>query len=256
MSSSCLSIARSRGARRTPLLLARLLAAAGCATMLAGCYTDQLVYSDQAAAVPIADYRLRHPITIKEGARGIDIFVASRRGNLTASQRGDLVALAHEWHREATGGILIDLPTGTANEGAAANVLPEIRSILVAAGVPVQGVGTRSYHPDDPAALATIHVSYSTMQATAGPCGLWPHDLGPDFDREHNENVEYWNFGCASQRNLAAMVENPADLVQPRGEEPAYEGRRTVVLDKYRNGLATAAVDPTAGKGKISDIGQ
>ena len=36
------------------------------------------------------------------------------------------------------------------------------------------------------------------------------------------ENRPYWNFGCATQRNLAAMVDNPADLVQPRGEAPAY----------------------------------
>ena len=37
-----------------------------------------------------------------------------------------------------------------------------------------------------------------TMTADAGPCGLWPDDLGPTYDREHNENVQYWNFGCAS----------------------------------------------------------
>jgi pilus assembly protein CpaD len=52
------------------------------------------------------------------------------------------------------------------------------------------------------------------------------------------------------------MVENPADLVQPRGETPTYSGRRTITLDRYRNGQSTATVYPDADKGKISDVGK
>ena len=79
----------------------------------------------------------------------------------------------------------------------------------------------------DPAALAELdaHVANclpcSMMVAEAGPCGLWPDDLGPDNNPDHFENREYYNFGCATQRNLAAMVDQPADLVQPRAETPA-----------------------------------
>ena len=92
--------------------------------------------------------------------------------------------------------------------------------------------------------------------AEAGPCGLWPHDIGPSLERAYNENTEYWNLGCATRRNLAAMVENKADLVQPRGEIPAYTGRRTTVLDKYHRGEATQAVNPDKDQGKISDLGK
>jgi pilus assembly protein CpaD len=70
------------------------------------------------------------------------------------------------------------------------------------------------------------------------------------------ENRPYYNLGCATQRNLASMVDNPADLVQPRGEQPAYTGRRTVVLEKYRKGEPTATIDPNASIGKISDVGK
>jgi pilus assembly protein CpaD len=108
----------------------------------------------------------------------------------------------------------------------------------------------------DPSRLATLKLNYPTLVAEAGPCGLWPRDLGPTVDREHNENAEYWNFGCASQRNLAAMVENKADLVQPRGEVPAYTGRRTTVLDKYHRGESTATIVPDKDQGKISDLGK
>src|SRR5882762_531311 len=48
----------------------RLLAALGCATMLAGCYTNQQVASPAAS-----DYRLRHPIAIKEGPHTVELFI-------------------------------------------------------------------------------------------------------------------------------------------------------------------------------------
>jgi pilus assembly protein CpaD len=167
-----------------------------------------------------------------------------------------VLAFANAWRREATGGILIELPSGTRNEIAAANALHEVRAILSAAGVPPSAVDVRPYRPADPSRLATIKLNYPTLVAQAGPCGLWPRDLGPTLDREHNENVEFWNLGCASQRNLAAMVENKADLVQPRGEVPPYTGRRTTVLDKYHRGEASQTVYPDKDQGKISDLGK
>ncbi len=69
--------------------------------------------------------------------------------------------------------------------------------------------------------LPTIRLSYPRIAAVAGPCGLWPEDLGPSInDPRYGENKDYYNFGCANQRNLAAMIDNPADLVQPRSEIP------------------------------------
>jgi len=228
-----------------------LAAVAALATMLSGCYTAR----DTTAEVPV-DYRDRHPITLQEGHRTIEIFVGVAHGGLTPAQRADVLAFAHVWKRDATGGVVIDVPSGTPNERAAADSLHEIESILAATGVPPEGIAVRPYRPVSASRLASIRLTYPLVTAQAGPCGLWPHDIGPSDVAEYDKNRNYWNFGCASQRNLAAMVDNPADLVQPRGEEPAYEGRRSVVLDKYRKGDNTATTYPNAGQGKISDVGQ
>jgi pilus assembly protein CpaD len=69
-------------------------------------------------------------------------------------------------------------------------------------------------------------------------------------------NRPHWNHGCATQRNLAAQVADPSDLVQPRTETPALTSRRATALDKYRKGESTATQYPDANKGKISDVGQ
>jgi pilus assembly protein CpaD len=94
------------------------------------------------------------------------------------------------------------------------------------------------------------------MVAETGPCGLWPEDLGPTMNVAYISNRPHWNHGCAIQRNLAAQVAEPADLVQPRADTPALTSRRATVLEKYRKGEGTATQNPDANKGKISDLGQ
>src|SRR5437764_3282653 len=245
MSSSQAAVARRRGAHF------RVMALAGCAALLAGCNTVQEV----TGSVPM-DYRQRHPIVINEGPRGVELFIGDRRGTLNGPQRAQVLAFAGEWHREATGGILIEVPSGTSNASAAASAAQEVRSILAAAGVPPASIALRRTRPGNPGRLATLRLHYPTITADAGPCGLWPHDLGPTGDWEHEENREYWNFGCAQQRNLAAMVEDPADLVQPRGETPPYTGRRCLARDKYRQWQPPVTSDPAVEKARVTSVGQ
>jgi pilus assembly protein CpaD len=115
----------------------------------------------------------------------------------------------------------------------------------------------RHYHLDDPRTLATIRLSYPRIAAVAGPCGLWPEDLGPSsLNNGYSENKPYYNFGCAYQRNMAAMVDNPSDLEQPRSETPAYRARRTAAFEKYRKGEPTSIAYPEAEKAKLSDTGK
>jgi pilus assembly protein CpaD len=245
----------SIGARRVSGLAAlRAAFIAGCTLVVGGCVTNQQQVTTAVPDVP-PDYRMRHPITITEADHTFELFVGASRGALTPTQRAEVAAFGQSWRRYATGGVIIDVPVGTPNERAAAGTLPEINSILAATGVPPQSIVVRSYRPAG-RALATIHITYPKIAAQAGPCGLWPEDVGPSFNRDFFENQPPWNFGCANQRNLAAMVDNPADLVQPRGESPAYTMRRTTVVEKYRQGMSTATQYPNTDSSKISDVGK
>jgi pilus assembly protein CpaD len=225
--------------------------AAASAVMLSGCYRVK----DTTASIP-SDYRERHPITIKETDHTIEVFVGTNRGGLNASQRADVLAFAQTWKKEATGGVIIDQPAGTPNQHAANEAVREAKSILAAAGVPPYAIVVRSYRPRNQIAIATVRFNYPKVRAEAGPCGLWPADLGATYEPQHFENKPYWNLGCATQRNLAAMVDNPADLVQPRGESSMSAARRSVVLEKYRKGESTATMYSNAAKGTISDVGK
>jgi pilus assembly protein CpaD len=233
--------------------LARALAFVSLAALTAGCKTTR--NAEVTASIP-SDYRLRHPIALREGARTLNVFIGDNRGGLTPAQRAEVTALVTDWRREASGGIVVEIPSGTSNARAAHGALHEIRALLGAAGVPAHAIEVRPYQPTESIRLATIKIKYPKMVAETGPCGLWPNDIGPTYDPVYTSNRPHWNHGCATQRNLAAQVENPADLAQPRAEAPVYAARRSTVLDKYRKGESTATQYPDANKGKISDVGQ
>jgi pilus assembly protein CpaD len=234
--------------------LRRLAALAGLSVALSACtYTSTEVVT---ASVP-DDYRQRHPIAIQEADRSVVIFVGNARGGLTDSQRADVIGLARTWVHEGTGAVVADVPVDTPNARAAAASFRDVEALLAAGGVPPGGIRVRHYHPDDPRTFAAIKLSYPRIAAVAGPCGLWPEDLGPSILNKHySENKQYYNFGCASQRNLAAMIDNPSDLEQPRSETPAYTARRTAAFEKYRKGEPTSTAYPEADKAKLSDTGK
>ncbi len=226
----------------------------GLAVVLGACtHTNDEVTT---ASIP-EDYRLRHPIAVQEANHSIVLFVGRARGGLSAEQRADIVGLAQTWQHEATGPITADVPVDTANAAAAADAFHEVRALLAAAGVPPRAIILHRYHPNDSRQMAALRLNYPKISATAGPCGLWPEDLGPSIhDKGYVDNKSWYNLGCANQRNVAAMVDNPADLVQPRRETPAYTARRTEGFEKYRKGNTSTTLYPESDKAKLSDTGK
>jgi len=239
---------------RMRTLCAHAVLIAGLAMALAGC--NRTTSEDTTASIlRDTDYRARHPIVVKEGNKKLVLFIGYGRGGLSPTQSAEVLAFAQNWKREATGGVTIDRPAGGATERAANDTLKETLSILAQSGVPNSGIGVRPFDANGEK-HTWLRLSYPLMVAHAGPCGLWPDDVGPNNSRKHFENVEYYNFGCAQQHNIAAMVANPSDLVQPRAEAPVYTAKRTFGMDKWRKGESPGTTYTDAQKGAISDLGK
>ena len=244
---------RTAADHRFAFVAARAVAALALATMLAGCYSPRY----ESEQIGSNDFKQRHPIVVAEGDRTFNVFVGSQRGGLMPAQRAEVLAFSQSWRREATGAVILDVPVASPNPRVTNDVVKEIQSLLRASDIPPAAVRIRQYQPVDAAKVAIIKINYSRLVAETHKCGLWPKDLGPDTDPAWQENRPYWNLGCASQQNLAAMVDNPADIVQPRSEtSAAYAPRRTQVIEKYRKGESPAAVYPNPNQGRISDVGQ
>lgn len=237
-------------ARRRRCIAQRFLAVGGLAAMLAGCYPQEQATIDNYPS----DVRARHPITIREGHEAVEVFVSRGRGGLVPSERADVLAFAQGWRRQAMGGIVVDVPVNRQTARATADSMREIFAIFAASGIPRHAVYIHR-HPGS-GNLARIKLSYSRLIAEAGPCGLWPKDIGPAGGKQYLTNEPYWNFGCAAQHNLAAMVADPVDLVQPRGETPVYMERRSVAIDHWRKGEDPSGKYSDYNNAKIGDVGK
>ncbi len=200
-----------------------LVVAAG---LLAGCGTKDNLAT---GSIP-DDYRTRHPIVLAEGERAIDIPVASGDRRLTQGTRDVISGFAAEYRNSSTGVFQIMLPRGSANSHAAQAVRKEIRGVLVAAGVPAKRLIEAGYEAGQTGDAAPIRLSYVAIMAQTGPCGEWPEDVALNTMQNRN----YYNFGCASQSNLAAQISNPTDLLGPRQMSPIDAEQRGQVIKDWR----------------------
>jgi pilus assembly protein CpaD len=207
-----------------------------------------------------ADNRERHPIRLTENENAVHLLIGTGTGVLTAEQRAQVASMASTWRREGTGHLVVETPKGSPNARTSAYAARETQSILRASGVPARAIVAKNYSVDANN-LGPLKLSYLRIEAEAGPCGLWPEDIGaslyPSLARVHPNvaNQPYYNFGCSTQQNLAAMVEYPEDLVQPRASTPAYAARRQTVIEKYRKGENPSGEYETEDA-KASSVGQ
>jgi pilus assembly protein CpaD len=139
-----------------------------------------------------------------------------------------------EYRTDGTGAITIQVPTGSANEVAAASTGRAVHYALVRAGVPHGSIRVAPYSVDDRSRPAPLRVSYLRVKAAAPHCGIWPEGAESTL-----RNSQYHNFGCSAQQNLAAMVDNPADLLRPRPMAPAHGARRAKVISDFGQGNDT-----------------
>ena len=112
--------------------------------------------------------------------------------------------------------IAVVAPSGSPNQDAAAAIAVQVEDVLRQSGVSPRAIDYRVYRAGSEERNAPVRIAYSRIAAQTAPCGPWPDQVA-----DNGENRHYFNFGCATQQNLAAIVANPLDLLYPRGMTPA-----------------------------------
>ena len=203
-----------------------LLAMAAVVALASGCANADRTTT---GALP-DDYRTRHPIVVGEQERTIDIPIATGATRLTPGQRDVIAGFVSRYSTDSSGLFRIILPRGARNDAAAEVTGRQIRKLLARYGVPASKVMLENYAAVAPEEAAPIRLSYFAIAASTTPCGQWPEDIA--FDTSGNKN--YYNFGCATQNNLAAQIADPNDLLGPRRMTPADATQRGEALKRYR----------------------
>lgn len=193
----------------------------------------------------------RFPIKVAEGSARLDINVSGRNDRLSADDRVRVAQFAREFQTEGNGHLVVARPVGGGRDVVAAGKVARIQRVLHNSGLPGSSVNYRVYRPRPGQKHATVILTYSRYQATVRQCGDWTENLANTY-----ANEQHPNFGCATQRNLAAMIDNPRDLVAPRTMDPADATRRDIVIDAYRKGESTGSEKSADESGKVSEQSQ
>ena len=176
-----------------------------------------------------------------------EIRLAVHTQGLSSNQESATAMFVDGWRDAAGGEIVIQAPNGAGDPAVVHRMVEATRYALNSYGVPREMVRVASYDGRGQAAIALV-VGYERYVAQGPECGRsWSGLTRTSSNKVHE------NFGCAVTANMAAQIADPRDLMQPRHIDPADASRRGVVLDKYRKGEITGAVQDKQGSGVVSD---
>lgn len=218
--------------RGTTLVLAVSLAAVG----VTGCKHLENP-GTKVAAWNLVDAAQRHPILVSQQPTEMTVSISAGQHHLSPHHRAQVHSFVQRFRATDAGNgrIVISAPSGSRNEVAAMHAVSEIRKMVASIGVSDTDVIVEAYQ-GEPGRNLPIRLSFLRFVAEGPTCGNFSTNLA-----EEPGNLPYPNFGCSTQKILAAQVANPADLLEPRAMTPRASGRRDVTFNGYIKGEVTGA---------------
>ncbi len=208
------------------------------ALALAAC-TDQSDY----------DYRQRFPVGVSSHTTPLVVARPEAGAPLPQAIAVALGDVGRDHLRRGAGPVVVSVATAEDKPDAKAAAAAFGQSVAGALNLPESDIqvqvtigGTEAVGPAVVAAPIWV--------AEVPSCGDFAWSPTPDWN-----NTDTANFGCATQRNIGLMVQNPADLVRARQETGRAGERAGDVLDKYGKGSATASEKEAGSTATISGVG-
>lgn len=191
----------------------------------------------------------KYPLQVVSAREGLTIVVKPHVFALSRDDKNRVAWLAETYKHVGHGDIWVVAPTGSANSAASIGAAAEIAKVMVDQGIKPTSIRMNAYQAGSTDDEAPITVLFKRYHAYAQDCENWRDDVA--FTPM---NATSRNFGCTSQSNLAALVEDPYDLSEPRGIDPTDAARRTTVFGNYRAGLPTRTQRTSDESGTVSDV--
>lgn len=166
------------------------------------------------------------------------IALAVHENGLSSTQRSALSNLALRARAEQSSEIVVETPSG--DDPASLQMGWAVAEALRSSGLPVR---IEAYAAPDP--RAPVVVGFARLQAVRHDCSQQWGSM-----TRHADNLAPMNLGCSTISNMAAQIADPRDILGQRPSDPADAGRRTVVIQHYRQGESTA----TSGGGDTAQL--
>jgi pilus assembly protein CpaD len=217
------------------LKLSRIAGALGL-LCLSACGTSGLTNGPEAAF----DSRARFPVSVEPRMMTLRLPYEGPQ-SLDRNTDAQLRRFAAEYLDHGSGALAVSAPRRFGNAPA------DVARRLTELGVPEDRI--MSGNQDEPGVAGGIKLTYIRYVAQTPECGNWSTNLARTYD-----NTRAPNFGCTTQKNIAAMVADPRDLVSPQTVSSTDAQRRIEVLAKYRKGEPTVAQKTQEQSGAVSQV--
>jgi pilus assembly protein CpaD len=189
------------------------------------------------------DPDMNHPLVLDSTPQSIRLAFSAADAGLMPEDAARFDDFVAQYKADGNGTISVTAPSGPTSQ----QTLSYFGERLAAAGIPRSRilVGTR----DD--GDWRVELSYAGVVAHAANCNDWSSQQASDTA----SNLPMANLGCAVQHNIAAQIENPRDIVEPRPLGPSDATRRATVMSAYEKGTPSAATKNADQSVAVSDVG-
>ncbi len=194
---------------KTMVALAAALAVSGC--------TGKFYDERSKGYVPDLPHQI-YPIDVADGKVRLEIPVAGSR--LTSEEIDAVRRLAYK---------SASLSTPVYVRRPASSVTADVKAAHVTRLLVRMGVAPERIHHVTGSANS-LEISYARKFAVTKSCDdMWSRPV-----TETADNRPMPGFGCSTQHNIAAMVDNPEDFQKPRAMTPADINSRIKAVNKFR----------------------
>jgi len=211
----------------------KTLSMAGLITLTAltaACSTSQ--YTDKFSPIT-----MRNPITVAESVERLELYTRPDGLELSARDKLAVAQFLDGYRHSGSGPLYINRPSAQAGSAGTQQAEAVIRDLMRNSGLNPAALQGGQYQsvPDAP---APVVVSYRVLQAI------------PDNCRRRSSVIHTYNnqapedFGCFQSANIAAMISDPRQLLEPYTFGSPDAQRRQVVYDRYIQGQQTGAEFP------------
>lgn len=178
-----------------------------------------------------------HPVKVAESVERLELY--ARPNGLELSQRDEyaVVNFLQAYAAQGSGPIYINRPAAAMHTQGIQQTDALIDRLMSRSGLRAGSAQSGTYYsrPGDP---APVVISYRTLRAVSQDCSA-QSDLSVTY-----RNSVTPEFGCFASANLAAMISDPRQLIEPYATQAPNAQRRQVVYDRYIQGTSTASERP------------
>lgn len=180
----------------------------------------------------------RNKITVAESVERMELYVQSNGLNLSARDQDAMGNFIAQYARFGEGPLYLNIPGVSASGIGVREAQDLISNQLAGMGIG-QGAIQIGQYDAAPNTPAPVVVSYRRLSTVAMDC-----QAGASYTHT-GDNEPYGGYGCTQSANLAALIDNPRQLLMPYDVSPISGARRAIVLGKYVKGENTGTPRPT-----------